>query len=226
MKRSIQILYRCLKWTLSIFFLLVVLYLISAVVLSVIPVNRHINSRHEADIYILSNGVHLDIVLPLRNEIKNWTSDIWIDDKIAPTAKFISFGWGDKLFFLNTPEWSDLTVKTTFVALFLKSPSAIHIDYYTDMQIGDKCRKIPVDSEQYKSVVDYIEKSFKKDSSGKKIQIQGLQYYSYDCFYEATNSYSLFFTCNTWTNKCLKESGLKACLWTPFDRGTLYHYRK
>jgi uncharacterized protein (TIGR02117 family) len=174
----------------------------------------------------MSNGVHLEIALPLRNEIKDWTSELWIDDRITHLANYISFGWGDKLFFLNTPKWSDLTIKTTIVALFFKSPSAIHIDYYTDMQISDKCRKIPVDLKQYKSVVDYIEESFKRDSLGNRIQIQGLQYYSYDCFYEATNSYNLFFTCNTWTNKCLKESGLKACLWTPFDRGTLYHYRK
>ena len=103
LKRYIQILVRCLKWIVSLFILLVIFYLISAVVLSVIPVNRHVNSHQEAEIYIMSNGVHLDIVLPLLNEIKNWTSDIWIDDKIAPTAKFISFGWGDKLFFLNTP---------------------------------------------------------------------------------------------------------------------------
>ena len=74
-------------------------------------------------------------------------------------------------------------------------------------------------------LIDFIENSFQRNENGALVQIQGLQYYAYDCFYEATPSFNLFFTCNTWTNKCLKKAGLKACLWTPYDKGILYQYR-
>jgi uncharacterized protein (TIGR02117 family) len=226
MIRFFKISYKYLKWIISIFLLTVATYVIFAIIFSIIPVNRDNNPDNEIDIYIKSNGVHLDIVLPLRNEIKDWTSDIWIDSRIAHSAHFISFGWGDKEFYLNTPEWSDLTLKTAIIAIFLKSPSALHIDYYKDLHTSDKCKIISINKEQYKTIVNYIESSFMKDTFGNKIQIQGFQYNKYDCFYEAVNSFSLFFTCNTWANKCLKESGLTASLWTPFDSGTLYHYRK
>ncbi len=29
----------------------------------------------------------------------------------------------------------------------------------------------------------------------------------------------MFSTCNEWVNKGLKATGLKSCLWTPFDTG-------
>jgi len=226
MKRFLKILTKYLKWIISIFILIIVLYLIFAFIFSIIPVNRKADSSTDLDIYIKSNGVHLDIVLPLRNEIKDWTTDIWIAHEIIHRANFVSFGWGDKLFYLNTPEWSDLTFRTAFIATFLKSPSALHIDYYEDLQIDDKCRMIPISREQYRTIVNFIEDSFLHDSSDNKILIKGFQTTDYDCFYEAEKSYNLFNTCNTWTNKCLKKSGIKSCLWTPFDRGTLYHYRK
>lgn len=226
MKRFFKILIRYLKWIFSIFFLIVISYSIIAFIFSIIPVNRNVASSNEINVYIKSNGVHLALVLPLQNEIKDWTTDVWIDSQITRQINFISFGWGDKEFYLNTPEWSDLSLKTAITAAFLKSPSAIHIDYYKDLQINDNCKMISINKEQYKTMVDFVEKSFLRDSLGNTILIQGFQTNSFDCYYDASNSYNLFFTCNTWTNKCLKESGLKACLWTPFDKGTLYHYRK
>jgi len=209
----------------STLILLIAAYLILSLILSIIPVNRDVDSNNEIDIYIKSNGVHLDIVLPLKNGIKDWTNDVCVDKDIVHSVNFISFGLGDKAFYINTPEWSDLKVKTTLNALFLKSPSAIHIEYYKELETDAKCRLISVNTGQFKTVVDYIESSFKRDDYGDLIQIQGFQYNRYDCFYEATRSFNLFFTCNTWTNECLKKAGLKACLWTPFDWGTLFHYR-
>ncbi len=183
------------------------------------------DSKNEIDIYIKSNGVHLDIVLPLKNEIKDWTTDVWIHPDIIHTIKFVSFGFGDKEFYINTPKWSDLSIKTTFNAMFLTSSSAIHVDYYKELKASTACRSISVSSEQFQELVDFIENSFQRSENGALVQIQGLQYHAYDCFYEATPSFNLFFTCNTWTNKCLKKAGLKACLWTPYDKGILYQYR-
>jgi len=210
----------------SIFILIIAAYLILSIIFSIIPVNRDVDSNNEIDIYIKSNGVHLDIVLPLKNEIKDWTTDIRIDNEIVHSVNFISFGLGDKEFYINTPEWSDLKLKTTFKAMFLKSSSAIHVDYYKELRTDATCRLISVNTEQFKRLVGFIENSFQKNEHGDFIQIQGFQYHTYDCFYEATPPFNLFFTCNSWTNKCLKNAGLKACLWTPYDKGTLYQYRQ
>ena len=123
-----------LKLLLSIS-VLIGFYLISSIILSVIPVNRSNQINDEIDIFIKSNGIHLDIVLPLKNDIKDWTNEIYIDKRIKPIANYISFGWGDKGFYKDAPQWSDLKFGTASKALFIKSPSAFHINYHKDLEV-------------------------------------------------------------------------------------------
>lgn len=206
--------------------LLCMAYVLFAGLFSIIPVNRKRAFSKDVEIFIRSNGVHIELVLPLKTKGKDWSEEISINPKIASSVRYISFGWGDKMFYYNTPEWSDLTFKTAFKALFLKSESVLHVGYYTSVRANKLCKAIAVSEEQYQIIANYIESGFRKGNKQNKILIDDLKYSEFDCFYEANGSYNLFFTCNTWTNKCLKEAGLKASLWTPFDRGTLYHYRK
>lgn len=203
-----------------------VVYLFFAVLLSLIPVNRNTASIKDVEIYIRSNGVHLEIVLPIKTPYKDWSEELFIDRRIASGVRYISFGWGDKNFYYNTPEWSDLTFFTAFKAMLMKSESAMHVDYHSSLRTGKLCKRIPVSSGQYLEIVHFVEAAFRRDSNHELILIDDLHYSPFDCFYEAWGSYNLFFTCNTWTNRCLKRAGLKASLWTPFDRGILFHYRK
>ena len=226
MERFFRKAYTYLKLMVLTIILLIAIYVIFSIVFSLIPVNQDVDSKNGIEIYIKTNGVHLDIVLPLKNEIKDWTTDVWIHHDIVHSVKLISFGLGDKDFYKKTPEWSDLSLKTTLKAMFLKSSSAIHVNYYVKLETDATCRLISVNTEQFKRLVDFIEKSFQRNKQGNLVQIQDFQYHAYDCFYEATPPFNLFFTCNTWTNKCLKKAGIKACLWTPYDKGTLYQYRQ
>lgn len=209
----------------AFFLLMVIVYFLFAVLLSVIPVNRHQEMNKGVEIYIRSNGVHLEIVLPLKTEVKDWSEEIWINKEITGRARYISFGWGDRNFYIKTPEWSDLTISTAFKALFLRSSSAMHVDYYTELHTGTSCKHIFISNAQYRQIVKFVDAAFQRDKHHNLIRIENLNYSQYDCFYEANGIYHLFFTCNTWTNRCLKKAGLKACFWTPFDKGILFHYR-
>jgi uncharacterized protein (TIGR02117 family) len=106
------------------------MYLIAEIILSCIPSNRDfIPASNEIEIYILSNGVHTDIVLPAKNECKDWTKEIKIDNTLAKdtSINFMAFGWGDKGFYLETPTWADLKFSTAYKAMFSLSNTAIHI---------------------------------------------------------------------------------------------------
>lgn len=201
-------------------------YLFFAVILSLVPVNRNTSTGDDLDIFIRSNGVHLELLLPASTPDKDWLEELKIDKQLTDRVRYISFGWGDRNFYLHTPEWSDLTFSTAFTALLRKSPSAMHIDYYSTVSTGRLCKKISISNEQYRRIVSFVDAAFQRNKNGQLIEITDLHYTPYDVFYEATGSYHLFYTCNSWTNQCLKISGLKASLWTPFDRGTLFHYRK
>ena len=71
----------------------------------------------------------------------------------------------------------------------------------------------------------YILESFNKDHEGNKVILPDSGYSTNDDFYEGIGSYSCFKTCNSWVNSGFKESGLKACFWTPFDFGLMNKYK-
>lgn len=219
---------KSLKW-LGVLLVGIILYFVVMLVIAYIPLNSNTKPCNEEciDVYLLSNGVHTDIVLPVVHELKDWNSTIDSRKTKAGNTGFqyISIGWGDKGFYLNTATWGELTFKTAFEALFYMSESAMHITFYNTMTESERCRKIAISRESYNEILQYIDSSFKRDTRGACIYIENAHYNNNDIFFEAKGKYSLFYTCNTWTNNCLKAGRQKACLWTLLDKGIFYQYR-
>ena len=82
-----------------------------------------------------------------------------------------------------------------------------------------------INSDQINKVNKAIVSSFQISKSNSKVLLPGKGYNSNDKFYKANGKYSCVNTCNTWVNSVFKESGLRACLWTPFDFGLLGEYK-
>ena len=206
-------------------FLLV--YILCAFVLPKIPVNSDVSAEGKTiPVYILSNGVHSDIVLPVKNHLFDWSQKVKFENTIAKdsTAQLVAFGWGDKGFYLETPTWDDLKFSTAFKAASGLSTSAIHATFYKSMKENDQCKKLLISESEYQKLVAFIVDSFQSNTDGfVKIETDAV-YGKNDAFYEAKGSYSLFHTCNTWTNNALKSADQKAALWTPTDTGILCHY--
>ncbi len=198
------------------------IYFILVVAISYIPVNNQFTSCEDKciSIFLLSNGVHTDIVLPMKTEEKDWNV---LNNN--PANNYVAFGWGDKGFYLETPTWADLKFSTAFKALFFLSSSAMHVTLFETMNEGPNCRKITITKENYKKLISFIESSFQTDAKNDYLKIDCTPYGKNDKFYEAKGTYNLFYTCNTWTNNCIKYSGLRACLWTLFDDSILNKYQ-
>ncbi len=206
----------------------VLLYLLSAFTLSRITVSKEFNTKEEVTIYILTNGVHTDLVVPIKSEIYDWSNEVKYVNTTSKDSvyNYLAMGWGDKGFYLETPEWKALKTSVAFKAAFALSTTAIHATYYKTLVESETCKKILVSKEQYQRLVNYIANSFQKDKEGHFINIvTNAMYNKNDAFYEANGSYSLFTTCNTWANSGLKTSGQKCCLWTPFDTGIFLKYK-
>ncbi|WPQ62756.1 TIGR02117 family protein [Chitinophaga sancti] len=208
---------------------LVCIYLLSAWGLSRITVAAEPSGNNNIPMYILTNGVHTDLVIPVRNEQIDWSKSVLFANTIGKdtTAEWIAFGWGDKGFYLETPTWADLKFSTAFKAATGLSTAAIHATFYKSLREGKDCIRTSIDSARYARLVAYIQQSFRRDDKGQVMNIvTNANYGRTDAFYEAKGSYSLFHTCNTWANSGLKACGQRACLWTPFDKGIFYQYRK
>jgi uncharacterized protein (TIGR02117 family) len=211
--------------TLAIFTLIVV-YGLAVFGLSRITVNSEPEAGGDVAIYINTNGVHTDIIVPIKNNVKDWTQDILYTQTKSKdsVATYVAFGWGDKGFYLDTPEWSDLKASTAFKAAFYLGTSAMHTRFYKTVKEDKECIKVNITQKDYQDLVTYITDSFQYNDGKKVLWIENQSYGEYDAFYEAQGKYSLFYTCNTWANNALKAAHQKAALWTPYDKGIFLHY--
>ncbi len=198
------------------------LYLAAAVIAMLVPINPpRISEGKDIEIIVKTNGLHADLILPMKNEVYDWEAllPLGID---APMSH-IAIGWGEKNFYLNTPTMSDLTFPTLVKALFVPSEAAMHVEHRRyKPSIGDDARSIWVSEEMYEKLVEYI-LDFFVIKDGQAEIITGKGYHEYDAFYAAQGKYHMFWTCNNWTNTGLKKVGIKNSLWTPMDWGVFFY---
>lgn len=209
---------------------IVALYVASGYLIPFIEVSeKEDGQKKEIPIYIYTNGVHTDIVMPVKNELHDWGSKIPFTNTKSGKSDFqyVGIGWGDKGFYLDTLTWADLKFSTAFKAAFWLSESAMHCTYYKKMKEGDDCKMIMISKNQYKHLVQFVESKFDTDANGNYILIPtNAVYGENDAFYDAKGRYSFLDTCNTWANNALKAAGQKAALWTPTDYGIFLHYKE
>lgn len=213
-----KIVKKIIKW-ISYFLLIPVFYLLVSLVLTSITVNnKYSEEDSDRSIFLTTNGVHLDIVLPKKDIDPKLLSGLYHD----ASDNFLAFGWGDENFYLNTPTWADLTFKNAFIAVFLNSSSLIHLTRYQTE--GDDWVEIRVTDSELEKLNAYLFETFSLNDAGEKVMLPNTGYSARDNFYKAKGSFSGFKTCNSWVNSGLKESGMKACYWTPFDFGLINKY--
>jgi uncharacterized protein (TIGR02117 family) len=167
--------------------------------------------------------------VPVKTDYKDWSQGILYKNTRGDdtSLQYLAIGWGDKDFYLKTPHLADLKFSIAFNAAFGLSSAAMHTTFYKSLKQGDQCLKLDLDKAQYQRLISFIENSLQRDSLGQPIVIPTeMRYNKDDAFYEARGRYSLFHTCNTWTNNALKACGQKACWWTPFEDGVFYAYKK
>lgn len=203
---------------------LVITYILIALITTLIPVNADFKN-HESDIniWVSSNGVHTNIIVPVKIGTNDWNEFL----KTEKYCNYLVFGWGDKEFYMNTPEWSDLKFRTAFNALFIPTESVMQVYCKGDPpKLSENTKKLNLNASQYNKIVSYIIGSFVKDSLNRPIELisekNAGNLYNY---YMANGRYTLFFTCNNWTSRGLKQAGVKNALWAPFDKSVLFHLK-
>jgi uncharacterized protein (TIGR02117 family) len=178
------------------------------------------------EVYVRSNGVHTDIVLPLRSPVRDWSRELPFAHTASGDSLFthVSFGWGDKGFYLETKEWADLKVSTAVKAACGLSGSAMHVTFCERPMLDERCRSVRMTEDVHARLAATIASGFALDKEGRPRWIADRHYARNDAFYEGTGRYCLFFTCNTWANRSLMEAGLPAALWTATPGGIIRRY--
>jgi len=203
---------------------IVAAYFLMALICTLIPVNSDYKMPESGtEIWIRSNGVHTSIIVPVNSNVISWKTVLKTDND----CRYLVFGWGDKEFYMNTPEWSDLKLGTALKAVFWPTDAVMQVYCISSAPFAsEKTIKIKLTEDQSDILNAYIYKSFDFNDDGSiQEQIPDNGSDAFYKFYSATGKYTLFFTCNNWTSRGLKKAGIKNALWAPFDKSVLYHLK-
>ena len=202
------------------------LYLAAALIGSLAPVNRDWTEPDEGiTIYLADNGIHADLVLPVRAAGLDWEQYLSRADVASapPGAQWIAFGAGERRVYLDTPTWWDLTPRTVWAAL-TGGTRVMHVSWVADPTYS--ARAIRLRPHEYRRLWAAIRAEFDRDSSGRVRQIHHPGYGPTDAFYDGLGKASAINTCNTWAADRLRIAGVRTSLWSPFVDGLVWRYRK
>jgi uncharacterized protein (TIGR02117 family) len=202
------------------------LYLIAALIGSLVPVNRGWTEPDAGvTVYLADNGVHTDIVMPARAQGLDWTPLVPKSDTAAPRedSQWVAFGSGEEQVYLNTPTWWDITPKTVWAAL-TGSRRVMHVEWVPSPSYA--VREIRLRPEEYRRLWAAIRADFNLGPDGRPVKVDHPGYGCCDAFYWAGGRFSALSTCNTWTADKLRLAGVETSLWPPFTHGVTWRYRK
>ena len=174
-------------------------------------------------ICVANTGIHTNILVPVKNDIFDWNNYLKIDEigNSSSNYKYLSFGWGDRAFYLTTPTLADLNLITTFKALFLPTPSAMHVEGYLAIpNVEIKC--VRLNQTNYLDLIQFIKDSLQINAKGKAIQI-GQGYSADSAFYEAKGNYSILRNCNSWTAEGLNKANINTPRWAGLSSAIMLH---
>lgn len=226
--KALKVLGRIILKTVIVFAVILVSYALIGLILSLIPVNSSASPDGEVVVYLKRiNGFHVDIVMPTRTDRIDWSAIVPPGDtKNKQVYEYLAVGWGSRDFYLNVPDWKDVTPGIALKAISGTGGTALHTRYENEPAEDEDCRRLMLSKDQYDALVEYVLSSGKRRGGGKgafvRINHEG-QVFT-DAYYEGTGLYTPFYTCNTWVNSALKTCGQKCCLWTPIHHPIFWKY--
>ena len=168
------------------------------------------SSLKDKKFYILYDSMHTDIVLNLKTSKVDWNR-LLLEVVKGRKKGYLGFGWGDKETYLNTPTWDDLKLSTALKALFLNTPSLLHVTYYRDIHYY-QLKEVALTHNQFEALEQILKNEF---SNNPHYETKGFS--RNDAFYTSNRIYNAINTCNTWSGDRLREANIGMSYWTPFS---------
>ncbi|UYZ64492.1 TIGR02117 family protein [Hymenobacter weizhouensis] len=199
---------------------------------ALVPTHRQFRSVPGGiPIYLVSNGFHTDVVLPVREAR---TGHDWLRELGQPALaarfagyRYVAFGWGNEKFYLGSMN-GKFPGPGPILGAAWPSRTLMHVDFYRAApDSGEHVVPLRVAPEQYRRLVGFVRRSFAApDSLGRYALRQPTGYSPEDFFFRAQGRYHLLRTCNDWTAQALRRAGVRAPLKSPLAAPVLHHARR
>jgi uncharacterized protein (TIGR02117 family) len=171
-------------------------------------------------------GVHTNIIVPIRNPIFDWQQRLGLRElkgERANSFRYLSFGWGDRLFYMQTPTPADFKLTNALDALLTPGPAVMYVEGYAQLPQGVELKCVKVDRRDYLNLMAFIQASFQTDPQQRAMRA-GDGYNANASFYEAHGRYSVLRTCNTWTAESLRAADFNTPLWDATSAAVMHHF--
>jgi uncharacterized protein (TIGR02117 family) len=169
-------------------------------------------------IYLETNGVHTDLVLPVAAVGVDWRDLVRPEDIADPryaAYDHIAFGWGEARFYLETPTWADVRPGTVLRAALGSDRTLVHAEHIPAPVADPSARRIVLRPAEYRRLAAFIRASFAPVAPGARPHVYR-GYGDYDAFYSGSGRYDALMTCDAWTGAALRAAGVRVGAWTPF----------
>lgn len=184
----------------------------------------------EFTIYLASDGFHTNFFVPVKTPVFNWGDRLnlaEIANQSRQNYRYLQFGWGDRIFYVETPSWDQVKLSNALRALFYwRNESALFVKGHPALphlpHEAVKCLRLNKDN--YLALMNFIDTSFQTDDRGQKHRIASGQDQQ-SSFYAATGYYSSLNTCNSWTANGLRAANVNTPLWAGLAQPLMFHLR-
>lgn len=189
-------------------------YVLAGLIGGAIPVNAGWRPpARGVTIWVESNGVHTGLVVPKVAAGVDWrplARPEHLSDPRYAAHDHLSFGWGDRTFYLETPTWAEVKPATVLAAALGSAETLVHVDHVPRPRDTADVRRIVLTPSQYRRLAAHIAQSIAPGARAHR------GYFAFDAFYDGTGTYSALRTCNAWTGAGLARAGVRVGAWTPF----------
>ncbi|MGI0486032.1 TIGR02117 family protein [Pantanalinema rosaneae CENA516] len=181
-------------------------------------------------IYITSDGMHTNFFVPVRTAIYDWSQQLDLEaigNDAATNYRYLQFGWGDRLFYMQTPSWQEVRLTNALRALFYwRNAAAIFVKgHATAPQVGhEQVTCLHLSATNYLALMQFLQATFQTDAQGQVDRL-GSGQDQQSSFYAATGFYSILYTCNSWTAEGLRAANINTPLWGGLAPPIMWHLR-
>lgn len=175
------------------------------------------NYACEFTVYVSSDGFHTNFFIPVETPIFNWRNQFNLDqiaNRSSQPYRYLQFGWGDRIFYIETPSWEQVRLSNALRALFYwRNDAALFIKGHATLPSlpAAQLQCVKLDRADYLALMQFIQATFQGQHSQPTRLASGQDQQS--GFFAANGNYSILNTCNSWTADGLRAANVNTPLW-------------
>ncbi len=168
-------------------------------------------------IYVMGDQFHTNLIVPVKSSRFDWSQHLDLPNLRRPDSKaeYLQFGWGDRIFYAETPSWDQMNwLSAVRSLLYWQNATAVFVKAHPTLPqpAHEEVKCVRLSQADYLALTQFLQASFQRDGQGRKISIR-IDQDGQGGFFEGTGHYSALKTCNSWTADGLRAANVNTPVW-------------